>query len=45
MHLGPEVLHGLEGAGFVEVDRQEPIPIVPDTAVRVEPGQSNAFRN
>ena len=44
-HPGLEILYGLEGTGFVEVDGQEPIPITPDTAVRVERGQAKALRN
>src|SRR3712207_2052470 len=42
---GLEILYGLEGTGFVEVDDREPIPITPDAVVRVERGRAKALRN
>ena len=42
---GLEILYGLEGAGFVELDRAERIAITPDAAVRVERGQIKALHN
>jgi quercetin dioxygenase-like cupin family protein len=44
-HPGHEILYGLEGTGFVEVDGREPIPITPDTAIQIERGQAKALRN
>ena len=44
-HPGLEILYGLAGAGVVELDGRERLPIAPDTVVRVEAGRVKALSN
>lgn len=44
-HPGPEVLYGLEGSGWVELDGRERVPIGPGVVVRVAAGQTKSMIN
>jgi quercetin dioxygenase-like cupin family protein len=44
-HPGVEILRGLSGRGFVELDRGERLPILPGEVVQVGRGQVKALVN